>query len=68
MKDSNYTIKSNTALCLDTNILLNLFEPGTHDISTFNKFLTAIITRECDLILTDQVLIEWERHVKKTQE
>ncbi|MGN7942166.1 PIN domain-containing protein, partial [Virgibacillus sp. 6R] len=58
---------TNTALCLDTNILLNLFEPGTHDTTTFNKFLTAVITYECHLIITDQVLLEWKRHVNKTQ-
>ncbi|MCM3167933.1 PIN-like domain-containing protein [Peribacillus frigoritolerans] len=67
MKSLTY-IKSNTALCLDTNILLNLFEPGTHDISTFNKFLTVLYSRNCDLILTEQVLIEWERHIKRTQD
>ncbi|MCM3169437.1 PIN-like domain-containing protein [Peribacillus frigoritolerans] len=67
MKGLSY-IKSKTALCLDTNILLNLFEPGTHSIATFNKFLTAFYSRKCDLILTDQVQSEWVRHVKSTQE
>ncbi|GAA0496833.1 hypothetical protein GCM10008986_24720 [Salinibacillus aidingensis] len=61
-------MNTNTALCLDTNILLNLFEPGRYETVTFNKFLTAVLTYRCHLIVTDQVLIEWQRHVNKTQE
>ncbi|MBG9812369.1 hypothetical protein ABD68_12415 [Bacillus endophyticus] len=61
-------MKTNTALCLDTNILLNLFESGKHEVTVFNKFLTSILTKKCDLIIIDQVKIEWDRHVEKNQE
>ena len=61
-------MNTNIALCLDTNILLNLFEADKHDVTVFNKFLTSIITKKCDLIIIDQVKIEWDRHVEKNQE
>lgn len=61
-------MNNKVAVCLDTNILMNLFEPNKHEAKTFNKFLTAVLTGKCQLILVDQVLIEWERHIKKSQE
>jgi hypothetical protein len=37
-------------------------------VTAFNKFLTCLISGKCDLIIVDQVKIEWDRHVEKTQE
>ncbi|ANC78263.1 hypothetical protein ABE65_016230 [Fictibacillus phosphorivorans] len=61
-------MKPKIALCLDTNIFLNLFESGKHDVMVFNKFLTSILMRHCILVIIDQVKVEWNRHVEKNQE
>ncbi len=54
-------------ICLDTNILLNLFEATEYELITFNRFVSGSYF-DFDIIIPDQVKAEWDRHVLKEQE
>lgn len=54
-------------LCLDTNVLIDLFEMESKNYSeeVLNKFLSAVLTRSVILVLPRLILEEWERNYPK---
>ncbi|MFP5111391.1 PIN domain-containing protein [Bacillaceae bacterium C204] len=55
-------MNADNAIAVDTNVLLYLFQPDKHTNEVFNRFISNILFLQADLIITNQILEEWERH------
>ncbi|MEK4247507.1 PIN domain-containing protein [Psychrobacillus sp. FSL K6-2684] len=51
-----------SALIIDTNILLYLFQPDKYPDEVFNRFISNILFLQADLVVTTQIIEEWNRH------
>lgn len=61
----SYSLDSENALIIDTNILLYLFQPDKYSHELFNRFVSNVLFLQCDLIVTTQIIEEWNRHKEK---
>ncbi|MGE6369961.1 PIN domain-containing protein [Planococcus kocurii] len=58
----SYSLTSENALIIDTNILLYLFQPDKYSDEIFDRFVSNILFLQCDLVVTTQIIEEWNRH------
>ncbi|MDQ7861159.1 PIN-like domain-containing protein [Peribacillus frigoritolerans] len=56
-------------LILDTNVLIDLFQPEKVPRETFNGFMDCVVLGKVKLIIPTQVKREWDKHkVERNQE
>ncbi|WP_273836293.1 PIN domain-containing protein [Guptibacillus sedimenti] len=63
-----YNNDQHNALVIDTNVLLYLFQPNKHADEVFNRFLSNILFLQADLVVTSQIIKEWNRHKERNYE